>query len=517
MPCWFTDSTEAVVKTRDVDQPERATHEGPMVAARAWCTRQRAFELYIDGAWQPARSGATYVTTEPSNGKNLAALARGNEDDVGLAVSAARRAFEGPWSRWTPAERSRALLRLAELVDDHIDELRAIDAIDVGRPIGRGSAIREGDFLRYFAGLAQRIEGRSIPPVSSLHSFAYTLREPVGVVGAIIPWNGPLGSAIWKIGPALASGCCLVLKPAEIACLSVLRLFELVERLDLPPGVANLVTGFGPEAGAALAGHTDIDKISFTGSPETGRSILRAATGSLARCTLELGGKSANIVFADAKFDDIGRSLANAAFANSGQICAIGSRLFVERRAHEEVLHCLSEFSNSILVGDSCNPATEMGPLASRAHLANVTNRIHEGIASGARVVAGGARPDTAPADGYFLSPTIFADVSDNMAIAREEIFGPVVSVFVFDEIDEVVSRANSLPYGLAGGVWTQDIRKAHAVAHRLRTGTVWVNSYLRFDPAVPFGGFKMSGWGRELGSDALDEYTEVKSVWMPL
>ncbi len=473
--------------------------------------------LLIDGQLVPAASGKTFKTINPSTGQVLAEVAEAGAEDIHRAVAAARRAFEGPWSKFKPFDRQAVLLKLADLLDEHFEELSTLDTLDMGGPIARTSAGRRRGIalLRYYAGLATATHGHTIDNSVDGHVFSYTLKEPVGVVAAINPWNGPLGLAIWKIAPVLATGCTMVLKPAEQAPLSPLRLGELCLEAGIPPGVVNVVTGFG-EAGAALSAHPDVDKIAFTGSTEVGQHIVRASAGNMKRVSVELGGKSPNIVFADADLDEAVPGAAMAVFNNSGQICSAGTRLFVERRIHDEFVERVAAFAKTLRVGDPLDPKTQLGPLVSDSQLERVTGYLAAGKAEGARALSGGARITEGPlAEGYFVAPTIFAGVNDGMSIAREEIFGPVISAMPFDSIDEVIRRGNDTPYGLGAGVWTRDIDNAQRVSRGLRTGTVWVNCYQAMDPAVPFGGYKMSGYGRESGAEHMEEYLQTKAVWL--
>ncbi|OSZ74667.1 aldehyde dehydrogenase family protein [Hydrogenophaga sp. IBVHS1] len=473
--------------------------------------------LLIDGQLVPAASGKTFKTWNPSTGKVLAEVAEAGAEDIHRAVAAARRAFEGPWSKFKPFDRQAVLLKLADLLDQHFEELSTLDTLDMGGPIARTSAGRRRGIalLRYYAGLATATHGHTIDNSVDGNVFSYTLKEPVGVVAAINPWNGPLGLAIWKIAPALATGCTMVLKPAEQAPLSPLRLGELCLEAGIPPGVVNVVTGFG-EAGAALAAHPDVDKIAFTGSTEVGQHIVRASAGNMKRVSVELGGKSPNIVFADADLDEAVPGAAMAVFNNSGQICSAGTRLFVERSIHDEFVERVAAFAKTLRVGDPLDPSTQLGPLVSDSQLERVTGYLAAGKAEGAKALSGGARiTEGALAEGYFVAPTIFAGVNDGMSIAREEIFGPVISAMPFDDVDEVIRRGNDTPYGLGSGVWTRDISNAQRVSRGLRTGTVWVNCYQTMDPAVPFGGYKMSGYGRESGAEHMEEYLQTKAVWL--
>lgn len=478
----------------------------------------KAKKLLIDGQWVEALSGKSFGSFNPSTGEALDPVAEGGKEDVDLAVASARRAFEGPWSRFKPADRQRLLLKLADLIEANFEELFLLDAIDMGSPIAARPFLQRlvVDTFRFCAGMATGIQGETLPNSVPGNILSYTMREPVGVVGGIVPWNGPVFNATWKIAPALATGCTLVLKPAEQASLSALRLGELCLEAGVPPGVINIVTGFGEAAGAALAAHLDVDKVAFTGSCETGQRIVQASAGNLKRLTLELGGKSPDIVFADADLDAAVPGAAMAVFANSGQVCSAGSRLFVERRIYDEFVEKVATFAKSLRVGNSLDPATMIGPLVSQGQLERVTGYLEAGAREGARAVAGGSRlTDGDLANGYFVPPTLFADVNDDMKIAREEIFGPVISAIPFDDIEEVVKRANNTVFGLGSGVWTRDVKKAHKLAGLIRAGSVWVNCYQAMDPAVPFGGYKMSGYGSESGKHHLEEYLNVKSVWI--
>ena len=477
----------------------------------------RPKQLLIDGKPCDAQAGERFETRDPANGELIAELARARAADVDLAVAAARRAFDGPWSRFTPAERQLALLKLADLVDAEFDDLAHIDTREMGRPITPSLSMRSMvvRLIRYFAGAATAIHGQTLSNSFPIPLQSFTLREPVGVVGVIIPWNGPIFSAAWKTAPALATGCTVVLKPAEDASLSPLRFGELCLEAGIPPGVVNVITGPG-DVGAALVDHLDVDKITFTGSTATGQRILAASAATVKRVTLELGGKSPNIIFADADLDRAVPGSAGGVFNNSGQVCSAGSRIFVERPIYEEFLERFSFAAGGYRVGLSMDPATQIGPIVSARQLERVEGFLADAPGEGARLVAGGRRLRGGGFDGgYFVPPTIFADVTDEMRIARDEVFGPVASVLPFDSLDEVVERANATRYGLASGVWTRDITRAHAMAKRLRAGSVWINHYQAMDPAMPFGGYKQSGFGREGSFEHLDGFLETKGVWI--
>ncbi len=469
--------------------------------------------LLIDGEWQEAASGKRFDTINPATEQLIAQVAEADKADVDRAVAAARRAFEsGPWSKLSATERGRLLYKLADLIEANKEELAALETLDNGKPYN--DALNADLPLsiacyRYYAGWADKIHGQTIP-INGPY-FCYTRHEPVGVCGQIIPWNFPLLMQAWKFGPALAAGCTVVLKAAEQTPLTALRVGALTQEAGFPPGVINILTGFGPTAGGALARHMNVDKVAFTGSTEVGHEIMKAAAESnLKRVTLELGGKSPNIVFADTELDSAVEGAFFGLFFNQGQCCCAGSRLFVEDRVHDEFVNRVLARAKAQKVGDPFAADTRQGPQVDRTQFDKVLGYINAGKQEGAKLLCGGNRSGN---KGYFVEPTVFADVSDNMKIAREEIFGPVMSVIRFKNLDEVVERANTTNYGLAAAVWTNDITKAHAVARQLRAGTVWVNCYDVFDAAAPFGGFKESGLGRELGEYGLRNYLEVKTV----
>jgi phenylacetaldehyde dehydrogenase len=470
-------------------------------------------KMLINGKWVDAVSGKTFATPNPATGEVLAHIAEGDRADIDLAVKAARNAFDnGPWRKMTASTRGRLIWKLADLLEEHTEEFAYIESLDNGKPlkVARAADVPLAvDLFRYMAGWATKIEGNTIP-ISAPGFFAYTLREPVGVVGQIIPWNFPLLMAAWKLGPALATGCTVVLKPAEQTPLSALRLGELIQEAGFPDGVVNIVPGFGETAGAALAAHPDVDKVAFTGSTEVGKLIVHAAAGNLKKVSLELGGKSPNVVFKDADIETAIAGSAHAIFFNHGQCCCAGSRLYVEKPIYEQVVEGVAERAKKIRVGSGLDSDTHMGPLVSEEQFNRVCGYLESGLSQGAKAVVGGHKTGDR---GYFVEPTVLVDTKEDMKVVQEEIFGPVVAAMPFSDPEEIVPRANNSDYGLAAAVWTRDISKAHRMAEQLRAGTIWINCYNVFDAAMPFGGYKQSGWGREMGHDALNLYTQTKAV----
>jgi len=475
-------------------------------------------KMLINGSWVDAVSGKTFPTYDPSTGEVLATIAEGDRADIDLAVKAARKAFDdGRWRKLTASERGRLIWKLADLIEAHADEFAYLESLDNGKPlkVARAADVPLAvDLFRYMAGWATKIEGNtiplSVPYTPGAKYLSYTLREPVGVVGQIIPWNFPLLMAAWKLGPALASGCTIVLKPAEQTPLSALRLGELIMEAGFPEGVVNIVPGYGETAGAALASHDNVDKVAFTGSTEVGKNIVHAATGNLKRVSLELGGKSPNVVFKDADMEVAIPGAASSIFFNHGQCCCAGSRLYVEKAVFDQVVDGVAEQAKKIKVGPGLDAATQMGPLVSVEQLDRVCSYLESGFSQGAKALAGGQKSGD---KGYFVEPTVLVNTSEDMKVVQEEIFGPVVAAMPFSDPEELVPRANDNVYGLAAGVWTRDISKAHRMAEQLQAGTVWINCYNIFDAALPFGGYKQSGWGREMGHEVLNNYTQTKAV----
>jgi aldehyde dehydrogenase (NAD+) len=477
-------------------------------------------KMLIDGKWVEAASGKTFETPNPATGAVLAKVAEGDAEDIDRAVKAARRAFDqGDWARMRPTDREHILLRIADLIEQHADELAQLETLDNGKPFTESRHVdipSAAATFRYYAGWVTKLYGETNP--SDPAYFNFTLREPVGVCGQVIPWNFPLLMAAWKLAPALACGNTSVLKPAEQTPLTALRLGELLLEAGVPAGVVNIVPGFGETAGAALVRHKMVDKIAFTGSTEVGKEIHRATADTLKRVSLELGGKSPNIVFSDADTEAAVQGALLGVFFCAGQVCCAGTRLFVEQKMHDKFAEQLAQFAGGMKQGDPFDPATRIGPLVSKDQLDRVTGYLEAGKKEGAKPIVGGERNTSAGLEkGYFVKPTVFTGVRNDMKIAREEIFGPVVSVIPFKDENDAVLQGNETSYGLAAGVWTRDVSKAHRVARALRAGTVWINCYNVFDPATPFGGYKESGYGRELGRYALDLYTQVKSVWLQI
>lgn len=477
--------------------------------------------IVIDGKAREAAAGGTIPVEDPGTGHQLGVIAAGDGQDVDAAVRSAHRAFHGTWRHLSASARGRALLAVADLLEEKADELAQIETVDNGKPMTESRYLDlaiAAEVYRYYGGWASKLAGQVLPvspPVGE--AFAYTRREPLGVVGAIVPWNFPMLITSWKLAPALAAGNTVVLKPSEMTSLSALRLVELFDEAGLPPGVVNLVTGYGADAGQALIDHPGVAKISFTGSTTTGRKVLSASVADFKKLTLELGGKSANVIFADADLDAAVQGALTGIFVNQGEVCCAGSRVLVQRSVYDQVVDALVDGARDLRLGHGLDEMTDMGPLISADQRSRVEKYIEIGQSEGARLMCGGGRPHLDGLGGHFVDPTVFADVDDDMTIAREEIFGPVVAVMPFDDEAHAIERANNTEYGLAAGVWTQNLARAHRVAGELQAGTVWVNTYNMVDPAAPFGGFKASGYGRDLGEEALLGYTQTKSVWVSL
>ena len=493
---------------RSIAQPEN----------RATDFVSKTHKMLVNGQWVEAASGKTFPTYNPATGEVLSQVAEGDREDIDRAVKSARTAFEtGPWPRLTASERGRLIWKLADLLEQNLEEFAELETLDNGKPlkVARAADVPLAvDLFRYMAGWATKIEGTtipiSVPYTPGAKYLAYTLREPVGVVGQIIPWNFPLLMAAWKLGPALATGCTVVIKPAEQTPLTCIRLGELVQEAGIPDGVVNIVPGYGETAGAALAAHPGVDKVAFTGSTEVGKLILQAAAGNLKKVSLELGGKSPNVVLGDVDVKAAIAGSASAIFFNHGQCCCAGSRLYVEDQIFDQVVEGVADKAAKIRVGSGMDATTDMGPLVSEEQMNRVCGFLESGFADGAKAVVGGSRHGD---KGYFVKPTVLVNTNDKMKVVQEEIFGPVVTAIPFKDTDELVTKANDTVYGLAAGIWTRDIQKAHRIASQLRAGTVWINCYNIFDAALPFGGYKQSGWGREMGKDVLELYTEVKAV----
>ncbi len=507
--------------------PNDSTFEIPetKVSSKAQDFLDKPKKCLIDGKWIDSASGEGFPVYNPANGEVIDMASSGDKEDIDAAVKAARKVFDDPqhsWNTMTPSERGKLIWKIGDLILENADELAELESIDNGKPVAvaKGADVPlSADLFHYMAGWATKIEGNTIPisvpyaPGAKFHAF--TTREPVGVIGQIIPWNFPLLMAAWKLGPALATGNCVVLKPAEQTPITALRLGEILQEAGVPDGVVNIVTGMGETAGAALAAHDEVDKVAFTGSTEVGKMIVEAAASNLKKVTLELGGKSPNIIFKDTpNLEQTIAGAANAIFFNHGQCCCAGSRLYVEKDVYGEVVDGIADAAKQIKLGPGLSEETEMGPLVSGEQLTRVTDYMNAGQEAGATCVTGGNRLGE---QGYFVSPTVFKDASKDMSIVREEIFGPVVVASPFENVEEIIERSNDSTYGLAAGIWTKDIAKAHRTAARLRAGTVWINCYNIFDSALPFGGYKQSGWGREMGHEVLDLYTETKAVCIGL
>ncbi len=476
--------------------------------------------LFINGEFVDARSGETFVTSNPATEEKITDVASAGAEDVDLAVKAARAQMEpgSEWQKMKPRDRAKVLWKIADMLSARAEEIGRIETLDNGKPIFESQFVdtpAAAECLYYFAGWSGKVTGETIPVADN--AFAYTLREPVGVVGAITPWNFPLMLAVWKIAPALACGNTVVIKPASNTSLSLLEFAEYAKECGLPAGVLNVLPGRGSVVGNAIVDHPGVDAIAFTGSTEVGRSLMARAAKTLKKVSLELGGKSPNIVFADSDLDVAARGALNAIFYGKGEVCAAGSRLLVEEAAHDELLAKVTDRAAKMTAGDPLHPKTRLGALVSKDQMDTVLSYIDAGKAEGAKLVCGGERADIGTGKGYFVKPTIFDDVDPGMRISREEIFGPVLATIRFKDAEDAIAKGNATVYGLAAAVWTRDISKAHRVARAIKAGTVWVNTYNLYDPALPFGGFKESGFGRDQGKDALDKYTQTKSVWVNL
>ncbi|QMV15351.1 aldehyde dehydrogenase family protein [Vibrio spartinae] len=477
--------------------------------------------LFIGGEWVEPATGEYFNVEDPATTHNIASVAKATAADVDHAVQAARQALEGEWHRVSPAQRTKLMLRLADLIEEDAENLGQIISLENGKPYSNaknGEVVITASIIRYFAGWPSKIEGSTIPvsPRTGERMLNYTVKEPVGVCALIVPWNFPLSMCAWKLGPALATGCTSILKPAEQTPLSALRLAHLIEKAGFPRGVVNVLTGFGEGAGAPLAAHPGVDKIAFTGSTGVGRLIAQSAAGNMKKVSLELGGKSPNIILPDANIIKAAKGAADGIFYNQGQVCTAASRLYVHESVLDQTLEELRKHAAAHVVGPGLNERTTMGPLVSSAQFNVVKGYVDSAVSEGAELVCGGHKPSEL-GDGYFMSPTVFLDKQEQARIAREEIFGPVVTVMSWSDVDELVHRANDTPFGLAAGLWTNDLTQAHTIAGRIKAGSVWINCWNVVDPASPFGGYKQSGWGREMGKNVIDAYTETKSVFVNL
>jgi aldehyde dehydrogenase (NAD+) len=475
-------------------------------------------QLFINNEWRDAAGGQTLEVVNPATEEVIAAVASAGQPDVDAAVAAARAALDGPWGKMSARDRGRLIWNIGERLMARADEIARLETAHNGKPIFESRQIEipaAAECFQYFAGWADKIHGETIPVKGNY--LTYTLREPVGVVAAIVPWNFPLLLTSWKVAPALACGNTVIIKPASQTPLTALALAEIAAEVGLPPGVLNVITGPGSTVGRMIVEHPGIDKIAFTGDTSTGKGIMRGSAETLKTITLELGGKSPNIVFPDADIDAAVRGATSGIFYGKGEVCAAGSRLLVDRSIKDEFIDKVAARARKMLPGDPLDPKTRLGAISSKKQLDNDLRYIEIAKAEGATLVAGGARADIGTGKGYFLQPTVFAGVTPEMTIAREEIFGPVLATIEFADVDEAIARANDSRYGLAAAVWTRDIKKAHYVAKKLQAGTVWINTYNVYDTAAPFGGYKESGFGREMSVHALDHYTQVKSVWVDL
>src|SRR5499427_1175796 len=475
-------------------------------------------QLFINGEWRDAAGGKTIEVVNPATEEVIAEVPSAERADIDAAVAAARAALDGPWGRLSARERGRLVWKIGERLLEKADEIARLETVHNGKPIFESRHIEvpaAAECFQYYAGWADKIHGETVPVKGNY--LTYTLREPVGVVAAIVPWNFPLLLTAWKVAPALACGNTVIIKPATQTPLTALALADVAREVGIPPGVLNVVTGRGSDIGEYLVAHPGIDKIAFTGDTATGRTVMRNAAGTVKHITLELGGKSPNIVFADADLDAAVRGATTGIFYGKGEVCAAGSRLLVESRIKDEFVARVVERARKMRPGDPLDPKTRLGSLVSRTQMERVLNYVNVGRSEGATLAVGGNRVDIGTGKGFFFEPTVFAGVTPGMTIAREEIFGPVLAVVEFADVDDAVAKANDCQYGLAAGVWTRDIKKAHVVAARLQAGTVWVNTYNVYDTAAPFGGYKQSGFGREMGMHALDSYTQTKTVWVDL